>query len=512
MPYTSPILLGWTDYNWVSGYKQGKITKGSQNSILGIAVDGNPDKPRGKRASYIFFEEFASFLNFIPTWITSDFNVAVGNTVFGQKIGVGTGGTIGASFAGALEMINHPEGYNIYALPNVYDIASTGSKTTVFYFPSIMNYEGFYNSNGVSNITGALLHELMGRYKLKYNSSDPNVLSQRIAENSIVLKEAIMNVKGTAYNTAAIQDQINYLDTNPEVRKSLMVGRMVFKDGKAQFDPTADVQEIETFPLKTNKVDGAVVIKSLPIKNKDGEVEQGRYLMGLDVYDDDESNTLSLFSIIGMDLFTDEIVCEYTGRLSFANESYEQARLLIMFYNGEANYENNKKGLFTYFSQMNSTYLLSPTLDFLKDKDMVKESYGNKAYGTPATATIKAYGRRIAKDYLNSPYEIIKEVDGKEESVTGMMVSSIPFRAMLQEFLMWDGEINTDRHDAFIMLMLLREDKLRMYGGDPESGINEVDDFDNDPFMKGQWSKYDKGQISTKHSFRGMTLDEIIES
>ena len=54
-----------------------------------------------------------------------------------------------------------------------------------------------------------------------------------------------------------------------------------------------------------------------------------------------------------------------------------------VFYNGKVNYENNKKGLFAYFSRMNCTYLMTDTLNFLKDKQMIKvQGYGNSAKGT----------------------------------------------------------------------------------------------------------------------------------
>ena len=64
----------------------------------------------------------------------------------------------------------------------------------------------------------------------------------------------------------------------------------------------------------------------------------------------------------------------------FADDFYENCRRLLLMYNAECNYENNKKGLFTYFDKHNCLYLLSDTLDFLKDKDMAKVSYGNKAH------------------------------------------------------------------------------------------------------------------------------------
>ena len=96
--------------------------------------------------------------------------------------------------------------------------------------------------------------------------------------------------------------------------------------------------------------------------------------------DDDTSETLSLGSFYILDLFTDDLVFEYTGRPMFADDFYEICRRACLFYNAELKYENNKKGLFKYFSQHNSLYLLADTLEFLADKEIIKPgTYGNKA-------------------------------------------------------------------------------------------------------------------------------------
>ena len=80
----------------------------------------------------------------------------------------------------------------------------------------------------------------------------------------------------------------------------------------------------------------------------------------------------------------DKIVFEYTGRPQFADDFYEICRKALLMYDARSNYENNKKGLFKYFSQHNCLYLLTDTLEFLRDRDMVKgESlFGNKSKGT----------------------------------------------------------------------------------------------------------------------------------
>jgi hypothetical protein len=65
------------------------------------------------------FEEFAAFAKFLDTWQTSLPNVQEGSIAFGQMSAVGTGGSEGSDFSGALEMLNYPDGYNVYSLPNI---------------------------------------------------------------------------------------------------------------------------------------------------------------------------------------------------------------------------------------------------------------------------------------------------------------------------------------------------------------------------------------------------------
>ena len=150
-------------------------------------------------------------------------------------------------------------------------------------------------------------------------------------------------------------------------------------------------------------------------------------------------------SVIILDLWTDEIVFEYTGRPMFADDAYEEIRLSLLMYNAEMNYENNKKGLFKHFSQHNSLYMLCDTLEFLKDKDMTKPGqYGNKAKGTQnygnGEKAIAPYARRCIRDYLlkSNPTNVVREVDGNviQEALSVFNYQKIPSKALLQELAM----------------------------------------------------------------------------
>ena len=203
--------------------------------------------------------------------------------------------------------------------------------------------------------------------------------------------------------------------------------------------------------------------------------------------DNDTAETMSLSSTIVLDLWTDKIVAEYTGRLPYAEDNYEVCRKLCLFYNGRVNYENNKKGLFAYFSKMNCTYLLTDVLEFLKDRQMIKAiGYGNVSKGTVATAAINNYAKELIRKWLLTPMPIVSK-EGEEEIETSVPnLFSIKNRALLQELISYNPDGNFDRVSSLGMLMLLREDRIITYQGNlNKESFEEVDSsyLGNDPFF-----------------------------
>ena len=238
------------------------------------------------------------------------------------------------------------------------------------------------------------------------------------------------------------------------------------KSGEVEFKPST-AQPIREFPHKDNKMEGGIEIFQLPeIDKSTGRPYNDRYILGCDPYDDDASNTMSLGSVFVLDLWTDKIVAEYTGRPMFAEDFYEICRRLCLYYNGRMNYENNKKGLFSYFSTHNCVYLLTEQLEFLRDKQMIKDiGYGNKARGTNATVAINSYGRNLLRSWLLRPTVVIQEVDGEPTEVMIPALFTLRSRALIKELINFNNEGNFDRISSMGMLMLLREDKIITYQG-----------------------------------------------
>lgn len=478
------------EMTWIMGYKDVDldIERGTQNTVLGVSSKDDESKLRGKRAAKILIEEFGSFPRLIDMYNVLIPSVQEGDIVFGQIIMVGTAGDNESDFAGAQEIMYNPKGYNMYALPNVFDKYNQGKPYFVFFFPGYVNRKGCYNHDGVSDVIKALIEILLNRYRVKYNSTDPNTIIKTIAEVPITPAEAIVKTGVNMFPVADLTERIGQLDANPTEYDDVYVGDLIFnKDGQVEYKPTS-ATPIRDFPHKDNKIEGAIEIYQMPeIDRNTDKPYNDRYILGADPYDDDESNTMSLGSIFVLDLWTDRIVAEYTGRPSFADDYYEICRKLCLFYNGRLNYEYNKKGLFSHFSTRNSLYLLTDVLDFLKEKQMMKDGYGNKSKGTNASPAINAYARSRLRSWLLAPVPIMQTIDGEEKEVMVPRLFTVRNRALLKELINYNSEGNFDRISAMGMLMLLREDRMIRYQGDvskekQERANNSYDG--NDPFFK----------------------------
>jgi len=171
-----------------------------------------------------------------------------------------------------------------------------------------------------------------------------------------------------------------------------------------------------------------------------------------DPYDHDESTTDSLGSTFILNLLTNRIVAEYTGRPATASQYYENVRRLLVYYNAVCNYENALKGMFTYFDNMHCVHYLADTPKSLVDQELMTDKMFNRKKGTPASEVINKYGRELTKTWLLEP------IVGEENIMNLHRIRSIP---LLKELIYWNKDINCDRVSAMGMLMILKQDVFR---------------------------------------------------
>lgn len=472
--------MGYIDLN--TGTK-----KGTLNSVVGFSIVDEA-KVRGSRGDLFLFEEAGSFPKLLDTFNNLIPSVKEGDNVYGQIFLYGTAADNDSDFSSMQEIMYNPEGYGVYGVDNVYDKEGFGKRRFTFFFPEYFNRVGCYDSNGNSDVTKALYEIITERIKVKYNSSDIRTILKTISDRPIVPQEAIMRVRGNFFPITDINNRIAQLDANPSEYDDVYVGKIVFNsDNRPEFQPTSDTP-IRDFPLKNDSTKGAVEIYKLPEKDSNGNIFSNRYIAGLDPIDDDSSDdsSHSLMSFFVLDLWTDSIACEYTERTSFADDGYEMIRRILLFYNARCLYENNKKGIFAYFSRMNCLYLLEDTPEFLKDRDMIKTlGMGNKSKGYSATKGINEYADKLTKDWLMQPVTIHQTIDGKETETTVYKLYTVRNRAFLRECSLFNPDINVDRIRAFGAVMLSREQHLIYNNGTlkRDSEKIEKDYLGNDDFF-----------------------------
>ena len=466
------------DMMWTAGYKDlvfGNV--GTGNSVVGITSKNDVEKLRGTRAVLYVLEEAGTFKGLDSVWQNILPSVEEGKgderNVFGQIVCFGTSGDDESDFQSLAKMMYHPKGYHIKALSNIYDIKGKGGNEFSYFFPAYLNNANCYDKDGNSDVTKSLLEILKDRiYTKTHSGNDLNALTKTIAENPIVPQEAILRAKGNFFPTAQINERINELQQYPDLLNEIVTGDLVQQsDGTVKYIMTSK-EPIRQYPLPNDftNLEGAIEFYQMPQKDKNGKIFSNRYIAGYDPIDDDAaSSELSLNSLFVVDLWTDEIVCEWTGRFQYADDCYERVRLIALFYNAIILAENNKKGYYSYFASRGcSETLLAEAPDYLKEKNLVKiDLIGNKSKGYNATLPLNNLANQLIRTWLTKPRtNVIEKEDGTVEEIKVTNLSKLRTMALLKELAQYNIDDNFDRIRALGAVMLYREQFNVMYEGD----------------------------------------------
>ena len=460
------------------------VRKGNLASVHGISLKDNPDKARGIRGPLIHYEEDGLFNNLEKAWNVNRKAVEDGNTTFGFMIAMGTGGVEGGSFEGSEKLFYSPGAYNVYGIPNVFDKNANGDTLCGFFWGAYMNRKNCYDEEiGEPDVIKALIEILLDRHLVKYSSTDPSAITQKKAEECITPQDAIMRTEGTVFPVSDLKDYLESIMIRKEAfLAEHYVGELVRTgDGKLKWRLNNDKFPLRSYDKDNANREGCLEIFEMPSENANGEIAHGRYIAGIDPIDADSGT--SLFSIKVMDLFTDRIVAEFSGRPRLAEEAYEIALRMLEFYNAVANYEKNLKGLFSYFDKKNALFRLCDTPQILKDMQMTKDmGYGNTSKGTMANAEVNKWGRKLQADWMNTSLE-------DEENPGKLKLHTLRGLAYIEECIKWNSDGNFDRVSAGGMLFILREDRYKRTQSAIANKDKEIETLANDKFFNRNFNK-----------------------
>ena len=169
---------------WTMGYidTETGTRRGTENSVIGITSKDDESKLRGSRGVLYLLEEAGTFPRLLNLYQVLRPSVEDGNAVWGLIYLYGTSGDNESDFSSMQELMYSPKGYNIKAINNVYDKEGQGRNNFTYFCPGYLNRANSYDQNGNSDVTKALLEILVDRYTVKYNSTDINAITKRIAE------------------------------------------------------------------------------------------------------------------------------------------------------------------------------------------------------------------------------------------------------------------------------------------------------------------------------------------
>jgi len=281
----------------------------------------------------------------------------------------GTGGTEDANYEGLKELFENPDAYNCMVFKNIWDDHLWGQECG-FFVPQYANLEGtnedgelFMDKDGNTILHVAKKYILEERDKVIKKAADRRAIDRHIAEQPITPAEATLNISTNIFPKADLQRHLAFIKSREKIQNFKQIGELYFKeDGSIGWDISTKYKDIVKYRLKRDDSrQGAVAIWEHPIDDP----PYGLYIIGCDPYDHDQSGTDSLGSAIVYKRFQtfeeyyDLPVAEYTGRPDTADEFYEKVRLLALYYNARILYENEKKGLYSYFSHKIKTNIFN---------------------------------------------------------------------------------------------------------------------------------------------------------
>ena len=404
----------------VSGFKVkdelGKETEqGYLSAITGITLKNDPERLRGTRGKLVLFEEGGKFPNLETAWRVEQPAVETDDGhAFGLLIAFGTGGTEGGAFDGLKNMFYHPDAFNILSFPNIWDDGAENTQCG-FFAPAYWNMEGddengkpkFMDEDGNSLVDKATEELINQRNKVKDGGATQQSIDRFISERPIKPQEACLELGKNIFPRKLLMDQLTRIRTNLKLKNMKHIVDLSW-DGNGMVKATEKKSgDITVYPLKNDdKPEGSVVIWEYPVSDP----PFGLYIGGCDPYDHDESFTNSLGStfifkrVRAGEAWNDVIVAEYTGRPATAEEYYENVRKLLTFYNARLLFENERKGIYPYFTNKHCDYLLADQPDKIIT-EVFKDSRVQRRKGCHMTKQIRAYGEGLILEWLMEEYE-----------------------------------------------------------------------------------------------------------
>jgi len=454
-----------------------KVWAGYQSTIESYSFKDRPGAVVGKSASWLLLDEAGLFPNITEAWGYTEPLIKDGNIATGNAIIYGSSGDMDSGSRYFYEMFTDPGKYNMLEFEDAdnpqlkigfFSSASKGRWGECKNPKSQWYGQPMVDANGNSNQLAAI-DDLEFERSLKRSGNDPKAFHSAVTQYPLSWKEAFLRNKSNVFGSPDMLEWLGQLENTPSLRSQAQVGELYYNtEAVLKWKPNDELKPITDFPIKSSSnidTTGAITIWEHPelIEEK---TPSWLYIAGCDPYDQDKSESGSLGSFMVYKRFYqankthDILVAEYTGRPEKADDFYENCRKLCIYYNARCLYENQLKGLKTYFEMKNSLHYLFEQPGIIKD--IVKDSRVQRGYGihmnrgSNGANGIKDQCEIYLKQWL---YSENTDINGNK-FLNFHTIKSIP---LLKELIAYDREINTDRVIAFMLCILQTKELHRIH-------------------------------------------------
>lgn len=457
------------------------VEGGYQSEVIGVSLQNNWQKARGKRGMLILWEELGKFPNADAAWEVARPSVEEGDIVYGTMVGFGTGGTKDANFESLKKMFYDPLAYNILPFDNIYDTGMSGTLCG-FFTPSYKNI-AFKDADGNSNEVEAKVFFDKEREEAK-KSNDPVLLPRKKAENPYTPQEAVLETGGNIWLTDGLVAHKNYVESKGLFRSLATQGEFYRPDGKLKFKVNDDLIPIHKFPHKDKYTNykGAVLIFDAPFKGKNGKVPSNLYTINVDTYRHENTTGDSLGSIYVIENTNnitktkgDRIASSYTARPETQEKFNEVLYDLAEYYNAKIAFENDEPGdVVGYGKRHKKLEWLSEEFELAFDEKFgvskTKRGFGMHM-GSGKENLRKMQGDLYIKEWLHTC--LFTDEEGKKYFIYNFIYDL----GLLEELVNYKSGGNFDRVSALRIGMYHQRELMYKEIEAQLEDVLEVDDF-----------------------------------
>jgi hypothetical protein len=405
----------------------------------------------GLRTNVVYLEEVGFMGNLGASLGALKQTTMNGDVKFGTVWCQGTGGESNKMVVESVkEVYFNPEAYDMVVFPN----EKGGSRG--YFVPYHLGMNGFKDSEGNTNVPKAKEFVAKVREKLKKLPNKEQYYSE-IQNNPETPEEVFLVEEGNFFPVMELTEQLQFVENTEDPMIKGHIGTLVLDNNstygvKFVKDMYNEIQ-LAGFPVKKGEhCHGGVHIIEFPPK---GKIPYGMYVAGTDPYDQDQasnSNSLGSTFIYKIGDFReggmrDLIVAEYTGRPNTAEEHHEIVRRLLLFYNAEDLYENEKVTLKFHFQTKNSLHLLARQPNILK---ATANTSVHRGYGIHMTKHIKDEVSLYLRDWL---------MQDRGEGLKNYHF--VYFPGLLKELISYYDGGNFDRIIAMLLVIVQRMSHYR---------------------------------------------------